>query len=311
VKNVRLGARTLADVDAQVGKVLRGLGNPEPPIDLRLVRELLKLDRTYYSTTDDSVLRQTLSRMMIAGRQVLQRPTLLRDAVRGLGLKALYLPDQKRILLDKDLPLLKHRWNEAHEIGHDIIPWHADMMLGDTEQTLTPACHVVVEAEANYAAGQILFLGARFQAEAVASVPSLQLVKTLSKAYSNTLTSTLWRFTEQGHGGRPMVAMVTGHPHLSKRKLDFDPANPCRYCVESPPFRELFGGVSETRLFDIIAGYCGAQRGGLLGQRDVVLDDRNGDAHVFTFETFFNGHEALTLGHWVRRWERNVVVCTV
>ena len=87
---------------------------------------------------------ETFSRMKIAGRQVLLRPTILGDAVRSLSLKALYLPDQKRILLDKDLPPLKHRWNEAHEIGHDIIPWHAGMMLGDTEQTLTPACHEIM-----------------------------------------------------------------------------------------------------------------------------------------------------------------------
>jgi hypothetical protein len=166
VKNVSLGHRTLADIDGQVAKVLRGLGNAEPPVDLRLVRELLKLDRGYYSTTDDSLLRETFSRIKVAGLQVLKRPTILRDAVRTLSLKALYLPDQKRILLDQDLPVLKHRWNEAHEIGHDVIPWHAGMMLGDTEQTLTPACHQVMEAEANYAAGQLLFLASRFVAEA-------------------------------------------------------------------------------------------------------------------------------------------------
>ena len=48
----------------------------------RLVRELLKLDRGYYSTTDDSLLRETFSRMKVAGLQVLKRPTILRDAVR-------------------------------------------------------------------------------------------------------------------------------------------------------------------------------------------------------------------------------------
>jgi hypothetical protein len=89
VKNINLGARTIADIDGQVAKVLRGLGNPKPPIDLQLVRELLKLDRGYYSTTDDSLLRETFSRMKVAGRQILQRPTLLRDAVRSLSLKAL------------------------------------------------------------------------------------------------------------------------------------------------------------------------------------------------------------------------------
>lgn len=108
MKNANLGHRTIIDIDSQVAKVLKGLGNLEPPIDLRVVRDLLKLDRGYYSTTDDSLLRETFSRMKVAGKQVLLRPTLLRDAVRTLSLKALYLPDQKRILLDKNLPVIFH-----------------------------------------------------------------------------------------------------------------------------------------------------------------------------------------------------------
>jgi hypothetical protein len=308
VKNVSLGHRTIADIDGQVDKVLRGLGNPEPPIDLRVVRDLLKLDRGYYSTTDDGLLRETFSRLKVAGLQVLLRPTILRDAVQSLSLKALYLPDQKRILLDQDLPVLKHRWNEAHEIGHDIIPWHTGMMLGDTDQTLTPTCHQIMEAEANYAAGQILFLADRFVSEAISSSPSLTFVKSLSKGFGNTMTSTLWRFVEQGHGGRPIVAMVTGHPHPARRKTDFDPANPCRYCVESPPFRQRFGSLPETDLFTKIVGYCGAQRGGSLGRSEVLLADLNGDRHVFDFETFFNRHEALTLGHWLRLHSAQVPV---
>jgi hypothetical protein len=308
VRNVSLGHRTVADIDGQVAKVLRGLGNPEPPIDLRIIRDLLKLDRGYYSTTDDSLLRETFSRMKVAGLQVLLRPTILGDAVRNLSLKALYLPDQKRILLDQDLPPLKHRWNEAHEIGHDIIPWHGGMMLGDTEQTLTPACHEIMEAEANYAAGQMLFLADRFAAEAIASAPSLGLVRNLSKGFGNTMTSTLWRFVEQAHGGRPIVALVTGHPHPVRRKVDFDAANPCRYCVESSPFRERFGGLKETDLFAAIVGYCGSQGGGSLGQSEVILPDRNGDPHLFGFETFFNRHEALTLGLWLKPHTRGMAV---
>jgi hypothetical protein len=300
LRNVSLGERTVADIDGQVAKVLRGLGNPEPPVDLRVVRDLLRLDQSFYSTTDDSLLRETISRIRVAGQQVLARPTILADAVRKLSLKALYLPDQRRILLDQDLPVLKHRWNEAHEIGHDIIPWHAGMMLGDNEQTLTPACHEIMEAEANYAAGQLLFLGDRFVAEATASAPNLDLVRKLSKTFGNTMTSTLWRFVEQAHGGRPTVGLVTGHPHRTRRKADFDPADPCRYFIAAPPFRESFGGLTEIQLFGSIVRYCGAQTGGRLGRSEVILLDRNGDPHVFEFETFFNGYEALTLGCWVR-----------
>lgn len=155
---------------------------------------------------------------------------------------------------------MKHRWNEAHEVGHDIIPWHEGMMLGDTEQTLTPTCHAIMEAEANYAAGQLLFLADQFRTDACDSAPSLQHVRQLSERFGNTMTSTLWRFIEQGHSGRPMVALVSGHPHPAKRKPDFDPNNPCRYCVQSPAFALRFGGLGEVDLFRVVTGYAGAAR---------------------------------------------------
>ena len=57
-----------------------------------------------------------------------------------------------------------------------------------------------MEAEANYAAGQLLFLADRFREEASGSAPSLAFVKSLSKGFGNTMTSTLWRLVEQAHG---------------------------------------------------------------------------------------------------------------
>jgi hypothetical protein len=239
-----------------------------------------------------------VSRLTVAGLQVLKRPTLLADAVRKLSLKALYLPDQKRILLDNDLPPIKHRWNEAHEIGHDIIPWHAGMMLGDSEKELTPTCHAQMEAEANFAAGQLLFLNERFACEARSSAPSLDLVRQLNGTFGNTITSTLWRFVEQAHPELPMIGLVSGHPHFSRRKSSFDPQNPCRYTIQSPAFATRFGHLTEVQLFQRVTRYCGAQRGGTLGTDEVLLQDTAGEQHVFDFETFFNAYEALTLGIW-------------
>lgn len=300
MKNTLVSARTAGDIDAQVEKVLRGLGNPEPPIDLALVRDLLKLDRAYYSSTDDGLLRETVNRLKVAGLQVLMRPTLLVDAVRTLSLKALYLPDQKRILLDQTIPKIKHRWNEAHEIGHDIIPWHAGMMLGDNDQTLSQACQAHMENEANYAAGGLLFLGPRFADEAYSLTATVRNVRKLSEVFDNTITSTLWRYVESARDETPMVGVVSGHPHPAKRRADFDANEPCRYCVQSPSFAARFGSTSEITIFQALASYSQARRGGPLGEREVILADINGDNHVFHFETFFNGHEALTLGVWLR-----------
>mgnify|MGYP001427504755 FL=1 len=145
--------KTMQDIDGRVERVIRGLGNPEPPLELAQARELLKLDLAFYTADDPGIAREVISRMRIATLQVFQRPTLLFDAIKKFSLKALYVPDRKRILLDGSLPLLKHRWNEAHEIGHSLIPWHDDAMLGDNAHTLSRDCHEQVEAEANFAAG--------------------------------------------------------------------------------------------------------------------------------------------------------------
>ncbi|NCC62348.1 MAG: hypothetical protein EOM12_15720, partial [Verrucomicrobiae bacterium] len=119
-KNRALTPKTLQDIDNRVERVLRGLGNPEPPLRLEDVRELLKLDLAFYSAQDPGITREVISKIRVATIQIYERPTLLIDAICKLSLKALYLPDRKRILIDRDLPQKKHRWNEGHEIGHHV-----------------------------------------------------------------------------------------------------------------------------------------------------------------------------------------------
>ena len=70
MRNLYLRKTTAAEIDGQVSKVLRGLGNPKPPLRLDDVRALLKLDRQYYSKTSDGMLRETVSRLMVAGKQI-------------------------------------------------------------------------------------------------------------------------------------------------------------------------------------------------------------------------------------------------
>lgn len=122
VANRFLDERTAADIDGPIARMLRELGQPEPPLRLELVRDILKLDRQFYSSTDDSVLRETVHRLRVGTQQVIRRPSLLLDVVRKRELRALWVPDRRRILIDEELPSSKHRWGEAHEIGHSLIP---------------------------------------------------------------------------------------------------------------------------------------------------------------------------------------------
>ena len=253
----------------------------------------------FYTADDPTMIRETISRIRIAGIQVFERPTLLIEAIRKASLKALYLPDRKRILLDATLPELKHRWNETHEICHSLLPWHQEVMLGDNANTLLPACHEAVEAEANFGAGRLLFLRERFTEEARSIEPTIGGIRKLKKIFGNTISTTLYRFVETTGVELPIVGMITGHPHVSRRSDDFDPADPCGRCIRSPAFARYFGRTSESDLFSAVASYCGAQGGGPLGEDEIVLTDDNGDRHRFHFETFFNRYDALTLGRYL------------
>jgi hypothetical protein len=304
MKVVQIGEKERIEIDGQVDKVLRGLGNPDPPIALDTVRELLRLDRHYYSSTDDSVLREFISKVKIGAQQLFLRPTLILDVVKKASVSAFWIPDGKRILIDRDLPVKKHRWAETHEVIHSLTEWHKLFLFGDSTRELNPACNDLLEAEANYGAGQLLFIRGRFVQEARDMEMCLATVKKLSTRFGNTLTSTLWRYVEQFGVQQPMLGLVTVHPH--RLPNDHNPTAPCTYFIESPAFRHQFGCVAEVEVFDALQQYCSRAQGGPLGSAEVILRDVNGTPHVFLFETFFNRYEALTLAYFVK--EHSLVV---
>jgi hypothetical protein len=104
VENQFLDKANAQDIDQYVAKVLSDLGDPEPPLNLNEVRELLQLDRAYYSSADQGVLQETVHRLRVAGKQIIRRPSILVDAIKKFELRALWLPDRKRILIDSSLP---------------------------------------------------------------------------------------------------------------------------------------------------------------------------------------------------------------
>ena len=79
MRNPQLRKLTADDIDAQIDKILRGLGNPEPPLRIEDVRELMRLDTTFYTSTDASIFREMFSRAYVGTKQVFARPTLLVD----------------------------------------------------------------------------------------------------------------------------------------------------------------------------------------------------------------------------------------
>ncbi|WP_031552608.1 hypothetical protein [Parvularcula oceani] len=288
--------RTAADIDSRVERILADLGRPEPPLDLPTVRELLRLDLAFYRLDDPSLLDRTVSRMKIAGKQVLARPTLLLDAVRKLDLKALYIPDQRRIMIDGSQPVLKHRWSEAHEIGHSILPWHDGAMLGDDRQTLLPACHAQLEAEANLAAAKLLFLRDRFDETCRAYAPSIASVKALKPLFGNTYATTFWRAVMVWGEDKHVLGMISDNPAIMRTEVTFNPAQGCKHFITPPAFASAFPTIGPAEVFPSVTRYCKPARGGPLGSNEIVIPDADGNGHAFAFESFSFGHQTLTLG---------------
>jgi hypothetical protein len=297
-------SKAVRDIDAQVAKVLRGLGNPPPPLKLADVLELLKLNRGFYSSQDDGALREVVNRAVIAGKQIFKRPTLLLDAFRKWDIKAFYIPDKKRILLDSTEPEAKWRWNEAHEVVHSIIPWHAEFLHGDNRFSLSPDCHKELEAEANYGSGRLLFLQDVFTEFVNASKPSFALVKEAKSVFGNSLTSCLWRLVETLPF--PALGIVCQHPRYPKS--DFDAEMPCRYFICSPSFTQRFAKVSEVAAFQLLKDNCSWSKRGPLADNEVVLTDDSGKRHLFMLEAFNNQYETLSLFRHLHEIRGSIVV---
>ena len=290
VASILPNERAARDIDAMVAKVLRDLADPDPPLQLEHVRELLRLDRQFYSSVDTRVLEEVVHRLRVGMKQVMKRPGLLLDVVKSRKLSALWIPDRRRILIDSEAPPLKHRWNEAHEIGHSLIPWHDAIAHGDPQMTLRMGCELELEEEANFAAGRLLFLGSRFDDEFRSGAVDLGSVRQLGKRFGNTITSTLWRAVESL--GERAFGLISQHP----RAQSFDQGKPLvEHFIRVPEFQRVFPRARGEALFGCLQSFC-RRGGGPIGAGEILIADAIGEEHVFFVECFHNGHSTLTLG---------------
>jgi hypothetical protein len=71
-------------------------------------------------------------------------------------------------------------------------------------------------------------------------------------------------------------------------------------------FDQKFEVPDPNELISSIRNYCRPSGRGHLGHGEIVMSDRSSRRHVFDFETFYNGYDALTI--CVHRCELAVVV---
>jgi Zn-dependent peptidase ImmA (M78 family) len=301
-RNFFIDERTKQEIDGIVDRVHRDLKSKDDKIQLPDVRELLKLDLRYYSSSDPSLLDDVVHKMRIGAHQMLKVPGKLIEIITKFDLSAMFLPERRRILLDTNLPDPKKRWAESHEITHSLLSWHQEYMLGDTLNTISPGCHEEIEAEANYGAGRLLYPTKSLVAVANSAAPSMKHIREIANHFGNTITSALWRYVELIDF--PCVGIIGDHPQYSATTDDA-----ILYFIRSPKFVARFGQVQEIAILHALKAVCSFRRGGgPLGTGQVVLNDVDGVPHTFLVELFSNTHQVLTLMSYVRQSATQIVV---
>jgi hypothetical protein len=142
-------------------------------------------------------------------------------------------------------------------------------MHGDKKHTLSLACEVQIETEANYAAGRLLFLQDEFLTPVRSSPLELSAIKGLSKAFGNTMTSTLWRAVEVYEGAS--FGLVSQHPRHPLKE------EPIRYFVRSRSFAAQFSNVGAMQLFRALQMFCFGARGPIGSCEVPLVDIAGGD----------------------------------
>lgn len=284
MKDPKVAQLARRDIDRLIQRVLLDSGFREPPVDISVVLDTLKVDRHFYDLQDPGLLRRLRHRILIGTRR-------LTDFVERIRLQALLFFDDKRVLLDNDLPKLKHDWASAHEIGHQIIPWHREFCRGDTIFTLDPRWHQELEAEANYAASALLFCGEAFTADARDTQPCWTSIQELKRRYGKSLLSTARRYVLHGPD-HPMLLLVS--------TAWWDPQPPdqsgrVRHLVISPSFESRFSCPNPEELREAVDERTFQRRGGPVGELEYQLRDDNGVMHLFRAKCFYNSYYVITL----------------
>jgi len=286
-----------ADINDLVDRLLRDLGGPEPPLDLDQVRDQQRLDLAYYSKTDLNLLDEMAHRARMAGNTILSTAKRMAEVVSQCGLRGLLMlrEEEKKIFIDDDVAALKRRFIIAHEVTHDLLPWHRALLLGDNEITLSPSCHQTMEAEANYGGRRLIFMGGRFRQEARDCEFNWQSIEAFNKRYGNTLTTTLWQMVCERDPAHPVFGMISRHPkhpEIGDRGDGQDVA----HFIRSGGFRAHFANVSEGDAFNALRSYASGKRRGPIGEDICIFTNMNGEPCDFQMYTFSNGYQLLTYG---------------
>lgn len=155
----------------EVRRILDGCDIGGPPTPAAQVIEFQSLTRA----DQDDLIPGKLKRIWRS----------VRDRIRGIL-------DLRAKVFSVDPALHRHRktFVTYHEVGHDALPWHRDILVLTRESALAPTTRNQLEAEANRFAGHMIFQLGRFEQEVRGASLDAAVLGVLAERYGTSLAAT-------------------------------------------------------------------------------------------------------------------------
>lgn len=227
-----------------------------------------------------------------------ETPHRFRDIIQKLSGTVLGLLsiEKREYFVDRSMPLPRQRFTEAHEIGHDALPWHEAAFWGDDHTTLHPATKDVLEREANQFAAELLFGAGRFSNQADQYAPGLEVALFLAPQYGASVHAALRQYVEDS--GHELAVLATGRFRSTGGTVQVFEAQTC----ESQRFRKRYGALNSivrtrvgTAIYPELSTLLSLPTGNA-PVCEVTLDTRRGPTK-FVAEGFTNGRTNFVVLH--------------
>src|SRR5262249_7033565 len=101
---------------------------------------------------------------------------------------------ERAIYVPSDTRQRRRRFVQAHELGHQVIPWHSvNLGYRDDDLSLTDDAQELFDLEANFFAAEVMFQGRGFRTRVRDYAPSFDAVFRLADEHGASRHATLWR----------------------------------------------------------------------------------------------------------------------
>jgi hypothetical protein len=183
----------------------------------------------------------------------------------------------------------KARLTEAHEIAHQIIPWHQAAFQLDDEERLLGKTRDELERQAYLAGGHLIFQGEHFWRRALDYQVSIGTPIALAPEYGASLHAAI-RYYVLHHPDRVSVLVAGRYQNRAGRV-------PVWESVDSPSFLAKFGMLADRMAGQLMIGGDGqplgdiamkAMSGAGVAVKDVIIPDISGERCPFIAEAFYN-----------------------